>query len=300
MASYILTANNPINIDPVEDFSESGWSVSGGIAFHEECNAGTIDYVMDLSVHAQWTFEYEILSVLTGGINIIVNGVNGIFRTAPGKYKETFAITNASAPVLFYSNGTNSIKDMKAYPATGLDNARTFVFNEEVNKFGGDKSYHPEFMHKFIDDMFFSFKNGRIWEHDVNPVHMNFYGEQFTAKIKFVANDRNQFNKLWMGIKIHSNGRWSVPEMITLPNETYPNGMKSRLHENNFSVEAGKYWGDIMRDMLDPQFPSQLQALFEGRVMEGDILIMEIETKVTTDIKLQGLYLYSSDQDRNF
>jgi len=177
--------------------------------------------------------------------------------------------------------------------------SETLVFNEDVDKFGGNHSYKPEFYCKFIDS-FFSFKNGQLWDHDVNPIHNNFYGKQYTSQLKFVANSEYQKNKMYFVMKIDSNGRWSVPSMVTPKNETWPNGMKSRLHENNFDLEDGKYWADIMRDMNDPEFNNELQALFEGRTLTGPMLICDLETKETKEVKLNSVFIYSSDQDRNF
>lgn len=299
MGSYTYIKNTPITIDPVTDFADTGWSVSNNIAYHDGCNPGLIKYVMDLTGFTSWAFRFRLGTVFSGGINIVVDGINGVVRNVAGEYTETFNVSGSNVNISFFSDGKNSVEVLNTFPVLAISNGRTLVFNEDENSWGGDHSYQPEFMHKFIDS-FLTFKNGRLWEHDINPLNNNFYGQQFTSKIKVVANEKYQFDKLYFGLKIDSNGKWSVPEMITPKSETYPNGMKSRLHENNFRLDRGKYWADILRDMLDPQFNTQLQALFEGRVVEGNMLIIELETKETKDIQLNGLFVYSSEQHRNF
>lgn len=300
MASYTIPKNGSLTVDLISDFSDSGWEISNNKAYHSGCNAGYMDWKMNLTGHTSWTFEYIIGEVISGGVNIVVNGVNGIVRTQPGTYQETFTITGANIPIRFYSDGENSVEILKTFPVLEESNGKTLVFNEDVNKWGGYHSYNGEYMHKFTMNSFFVFKNGRLFEQDVNPIHNNFFSIQYTSKIKFVANENHQLNKLWFVIKIDSNGRWSVPEMVTIPNETFPNGMKSKLHENNFDLDHGTYWADIKRDMLDPQFTDQIQALFEGRTIEGDMLIVELETKETTPVKLSGVYLTTAEQHRNF
>lgn len=177
--------------------------------------------------------------------------------------------------------------------------SKTYVFNEGTNRWIGTHSYNPEYYCKFLDSLF-SFKLGRLWEHDVNPIHNNFYGQQYTSKISFVANESYQRNKLYYVMKIDSDGRWAVPKIITPKNETWPNGMRSRLHENNFDLYNGKYWADFLMDMNDPNFTDELKALFEGRYLVGAMLICDIECKETKETKLNGVFIYSSEQKRNF
>lgn len=178
----------------------------------------------------------------------------------------------------------------------------TLVFNEDLNLWGGYHSYNPEYMHKFIDGLFV-FKDGRLWEQDVNETRNNFFGIQYPSRITLVANAKDKsgklLNKLYYQLKIDSNDKWSVPKMVTPKNETYPNGMKSMLHKNNFTLDRGNYWADIMRDMLDPQYNNEVEALFSGRVMEGNMLIFELENNSTKEVRLTGVHVYSSPQDRN-
>ena len=52
--------------------------------------------------------------------------------------------------------------------------------------------------------------------------------------------------------------------------------------------------------MLDPQFDNEVEALFEGRLMEGNLLILELQNDYTTEVRLTGVHVYSSPQDRNY
>jgi len=297
--SYTLTKNSSIDINLREAFADQGWIVSNGIAYHDGCNPGEIKRLINFEAIGLYTFEFEVGTVTSGTIKVIAGTLSSPEINVAGIYKYDLQVTNLSTIVKFYSTGKNNVKVLKIYPVTEESNGKTLVFNEDENRFGGDHSYRPELYVKYIDSLFV-FKNGELWEQGVNPIYNNFFGVQYTSQIQFVANADKELNKLWFQIKIDSNGRWSAPEMITEPNETHPNGMKTMLHENNFDLDNGQYWADIRKDMLDPNFDTQLQALFEGRTIEGPILITKLETKETKEIKLRGVFLYSSPQDRNF
>ncbi len=299
MASYEYIENTPLNIDPVVDFANTGWSVSNGIAYHDGCNSGKIRLDMDLSLHETWNFTFNILDMTSGSIRLYVDDEAGPEFTSTGEKTVQFNNSSANAKIEFYSDGKNALSYLHTYPETGVSNGRTMVFNEDENRFGGDHSYQPEFYHKFLDKLF-SFKDGNLWEHDVNPIKNNFYGVQYTAKIKAVANSKSNSHKRFILLKVDSNKKWGFRTIEIPSNETYPNGMKSLLHENNFTVDKGEYWASFLRDMNDPQFDNVAQAIFEGRELEGKLMVFEMECKEKTDTELKAVYIYSTEKFRNF
>lgn len=299
MASYTVVTNTTIDINLFDDIADQGWEISDNTAYHDGCNSGYIEKYFDLSKDTEWVFEFDILAIISGNIKIIVGDQHGTAYTTAGTKKEIFNITGNNVLVRFFSTGVNALELVKIYPKNVKSPGRTWVFNEDFNGWVGEHSYIPEFMTK-LNGGFYCFKNGELWEQNINPIYNNFFGVQYTSKISFVANAEYQNNKLYFQVKIDSDGRWGIPEMTTQPNETWPNGMKSKLHANNFKLEGGKYWADIMRDMNDPRYASEpLKALFEGRVMEGSVLIVNMETNSTEEIKLKGVFIISADQERN-
>lgn len=297
--SYTLTKNSTIDIDPREVYADQGWTVSNGIAYHDGCNPGEIKRQFNFHKVGIHTIEFELGEVDSGSIKVIYGNQQSQSFSVKGKYSVDINVSQLTSVIRFYSDGKNNIRVVKIYQPSEQNSGQTLVFNEDVDKWGGRHSYVPEFYVRYVDNLF-ALKDGSLWEQNVNPIFNNFFGVQYTSQIQFVANADKQLNKLWFQIKIDSNGRWGVPEMITEPNETHPNGMKTILHENNFDLDSGQYWADIRKDMLDPNFDNELQALFEGRTIEGPILITKLETKETKEIKLRAVFLYSSPQDRNF
>ena len=51
----------------------------------------------------------------------------------------------------------------------------TLSFKEEVDGWTSRKSYIPEYGIS-LNGLYYTFKNGKIWEHYTNPIHNNFYG----------------------------------------------------------------------------------------------------------------------------
>ncbi len=306
MANYTILKNTDLFIDLPLDFSNQGWVISANKAYHSGCNSGYIEKIFDLSGATQWSFTYTILSVTTGSINIVVNGVNGVSRTTAGTYTETFTVTGANRLIRFFSTGENALEIVKIYPSNGAITGTTLAFNEDALRFTTYYSYVPEFTNKFINS-FFTFKDGGLWEHNVNETRNNFYGEQFTSKVRFICNFEFQKNKLFFNLRLDSKGAWFSPYMKTQITDQFPNGMESRLKKSNFKLIDGKLWGDVLRDLTDPAFAGisnpttrALEALFKGRKMQGGYMIIELENADTTEAKLSSVEVYYVEAERNF
>ena len=63
----------------------------------------------------------------------------------------------------------------------------TVSFKEDLNGWNTRKSYIPE-TGLSLNNTFYTFKNGNLWSHD-NEVRNNFYGVQYSSKVKFIFNE---------------------------------------------------------------------------------------------------------------
>lgn len=290
MASYTIVKNTPLFIDLSADFVDQGWSVSGDVASHSGCNSGYIDRLMDLSAATQWSFEYEILSMVSGSINIVVNGISGIvYNTSGKKPAQVFNVTGPSILVRFFGVGVNSLKLLKVFSPSQSVQPLALAFNEKANSFISHFNYDPDIMLKFIKRNFM-FKNGVLWESNVNPVRNNFFGVQYKSVIRFYVNGDNieEIKKFW-GIEVNSNEVWSSPnsgDLKIYPNFRKPNGLQSRLKKGNFTNIQGKWYADFLKNMLDPRFGTQLEALMKGADLVGQLLEVTIENTSTTEVRL--------------
>lgn len=288
-------------INPGVSILSTGWSISGIYATHESCNNGYITSLTSLGlvIGRQYNITYTVDNYKNGSVNLVLGANNGTSRTANGTYSETLTCTT-TAQMRFFSDGSLRISVLKFYDTViGFQTGTTVSFNEGENKWGAEYSFKGEQIIKFIDGLF-TLKNGQLYEHNTNPIRNNFYGEQFSSQLTIIANKDYFKEKMWFNMRLDSKGNWYAPVLTTPVSNQFPNGMISRLKKNNFSLVSGKLWASILRDYSDPNFAAstQVQALFNARMMQGAWLIIEMQNDDTTEARIASIEIYYSDTER--
>lgn len=293
MASYTIIKNQELVVNLPYDFSIQGWEVSEKIAYHSGCNPGYIKYFMDLSASDEWTFRFEILSLTSGTVNIIVDGVDGTVWNTTGFKEEVFEVSGANTEIQFYATGTCSIRVLQVYPELESTDGTSLWFNEDADRWVTYWSAIPEFMHKFKSG-FFAFREGGLWEQNVNEVRNNFFGEQFTSKITFYCNLNADEVKNFFSMRQKSNKVWGVPNIEIPPRYGKPEGQKSRLKKGNFKHLQGDWYGSFLKDLSDPRFTTELNALMGGADLQGNIMRIEMENTSTSEVRLTSVQIIVS------
>lgn len=270
------------------DYSIQGWTVSGGVAYHSECNAGYINRVFDLSSDTEWTFRYKILSLESGTVNIVVDGVSGTVRNSPGIYEETFTTSNNNATVSFYATGEASLEYVQVFSPNQEVKGTTMSFNEDVNEWISDLPFVPEFMNKFVD-RFFVFKDGEIWENNINEVRNNFFGEQYPSIVQFYVNLEPTVVKNFYTIRLKSNKVWAATRIYIPPRDGKSQGQLSRLKKGRFKSYQGDFFAEFMRDLNDPRFINELDALTKGALLQGNWMEITLENNDTTEVRMMSV-----------
>lgn len=72
----------------------------------------------------------------------------------------------------------------------------TIAFQPELDGFTSFFSFEPEMM-AGLNNYFYSFKNGQIWKHNINPLRNNFYGTQYDSVVNLSLNDMPTENKMF-------------------------------------------------------------------------------------------------------
>lgn len=70
----------------------------------------------------------------------------------------------------------------------------TITFNENMKGWPSRKSYIPE-NGVSLNNSYYTFKNGEVWQHHTNTIMNNFYGTQYNSEIKLLLNDAPQVIK---------------------------------------------------------------------------------------------------------
>jgi hypothetical protein len=119
-----------------------------------------------------------------------------------------------------------------------------------------------------------------------NPVMNSFYGVKYNGSVESVFNEAPVTRKTWMNLIVKADSLWYCPA-ITLPsNEDFPRGMISALAKSRFLRREGDYFASFLRDMQTPGSASQLDKLFSGRKLRGDVIIVKLETDSSVNTSL--------------
>ena len=286
---FTTLENTAITLDPFQLATSQGWFISDGIAFHQGCFPGYIT-LKNIEVVAGETYmlTFRDKYYTSGGVYPIVGGINGTNRTALGEYTEEFIVPEDATDlsIKFYSDGELGISYMNIY--TLLDdpnNYKTLGFNAKNNRWTSYYTYSPEMMLKFVNDLF-TFKQGRLWKHNKNETRNNFYGVQGTSKIKIIINSNPTEVKNFYTMRLKSNKAWSVIEITTPPRDGKSEGQLSRLKKGNFRSLQGDWFAKFLRDMNDPRFDTELEALMKGALLQGNYLELTLENTDTVSVKM--------------
>ena len=159
--------------------------------------------------------------------------------------------------------------------------AYTLAFQKQSAQIAvqGWKNYYPFTPEGFskLRNEIVSFVNGELYLHEAGVGYNNFYGVQYKRTLKYVVNQDTGVTKGFKAISTFSRNNQDVPEISIPATVEYPNGMRSRLVKANFRIFNGELYSETLRDETDPTFTDPLQALINGRPLQGEEAIVTIE-----------------------
>lgn len=169
----------------------------------------------------------------------------------------------------------------------------TLAWSETLNKWTSFMSYIGEWYQK-INTQMVSFKDGQLWLHRSNSLFNNFYGVQYTSKIKMICAQEPENTKILQIIQQKSNGsQWDCIDIAT------PEGQSSELiglfdisNPNVYPQDFRKYdnttyVGAVLRDKNTPNMAASDYPLLRGDVIRDDIFSVLMENNKTSK---QNLY----------
>jgi hypothetical protein len=72
-----------------------------------------------------------------------------------------------------------------------------------------------------MNTYFYTFKGGNLYKHNANSTRNNFYGVQYTSRLKSVLNAAPQDNKLFKTLTLKGDDAWQATMYTDSPNEGY-------------------------------------------------------------------------------
>jgi len=300
MGAYTVAYNSSISVNLPEDYRDNGWVISGGVAKHSACNSGLIKlngYPFKIGIPN--IFKYVVSNYSSGNIHINVGDQSGANTNSNGVKLITITPTNADDEITFFADGNVWVELLEVYTQTTDSTGIALYFSEPANKWVMYSSIRPEFMLKFING-FYMWQNGVLWESHTNPVYNNFFGVQYPSIITFYVNMNPTMVKTFFSMREKSNKVWSATDIEILPSYGKPNGQKSRLKKGNFKHLQGDWFSDFLRDLNDPRFNTELEALMNGASLQGNVMKITIQNDDTTEVRLLSVDVEFSASDYTY
>lgn len=297
MGTYATLTNQPIDIHLGDDWYDNGWSISEGKAIHESCNEGTIrNTTMPTEAGESYKVRFTVSGWSSGEVYPIVGGTAGTPVTSNGTYEQEITAGDATG-LMFFSDGDLAVELIRV--SLGEVPAVTFSFNKDHMLWTSYWSYAPEMMSKFLDG-FYTWKEGQLWKHNENEARNTFYGEKYPSIIKFYVNVSPTQVKNFYSIRLKSNKVWAATEIMIPPREGKNQGQLSRLKTGRFKRLQGDWFADFMRDMLDPRFLNEVDALVGGALLQGNWMEVTLENNDEGEVRLISVDVQVSEQNYTY
>ncbi len=150
----------------------------------------------------------------------------------------------------------------------------TISFSEPKNRWVTPYSFSPECIGG-VNVGVVSFKNGKIWVHDTNPVYNNFYGIQYTSKVQLLSNDQPSVIKFYKNLYTESTHAWRMDASNQFSQET-------SLEYSDFTEREGVFYAPFLMDVNTAvDLP-----IINGDPMRCHSMVITLENNQTEETKL--------------
>ena len=123
-------------------------------------------------------------------------------------------------------------------------------------------SFNPE-MYANLHNRFFSYENGQIWRHNVNPLRGTFYGTAYDATLDVVSKKNPSMVKAYNALSLESNDTWAA----TVSNSS----QNAAITEAMYDEREGMRYAKIPRDSTTPPLNSSTSKNQSNRIVLGEV-----------------------------
>ena len=131
----------------------------------------------------------------------------------------------------------------------------TISFAEGVNGWTSRKSFIPEFG-LYLNNSYYTFSNGLIWDHKVNSIYNNFYGLQYDSSVDLVTNDSPNTIKGYKTLNYTGSDALEYQYQLNstgIRNYSIAEVSANQLVPNTFSTTSGWYANSVYTDLQEGQ-----------------------------------------------
>jgi hypothetical protein len=121
---------------------------------------------------------------------------------------------------------------------------KTVTYSKVAEGWNSFWSYQPDWMTE-MNSIFYTFKNGELWRHNINTTRNNFYGEQYSSTIRGIFNNDPLTVKMFNTLSLNSTKPWSA--------DVYTNINAGSISSTYFVEKEGQWFAYIRRfdDTID-------------------------------------------------
>lgn len=196
------------------------------------------------------------------------------------------------------STGTYTFPFVGGQPASSGDpfGAVTLAYNKARRGWINYYSFTPE-MYGRLRNQVVSFKDGKLYAHGNKSLYNNFYGVQYSSLIRYILNNDYPKVKVPLSLWYRGVGNWGAI-LRNMASASYPWGQETQMTPAHFLLEEDGYYAPVLKNKLDPRYPSVDQAWVNGEDIRGDATEIELYNDQNSQVRLDSsktIYLYSEN-----
>lgn len=125
-----------------------------------------------------------------------------------------------------------------------------------------------------------------VYIHNSNSTRNNFWGDQRTSIVEFISNIHPNIKKVFEALAIHSNKPWDCNYISVVSDDTYDNGMQSKVPEARFKLREGIFCSSYLRNMKTTTSSASTLDLIKGEHLRGYYVDHRIINDDVTEVRL--------------
>jgi hypothetical protein len=156
-------------------------------------------------------------------------------------------------------------------PTTGVTD--TIAFSEIKKRWTTFYSYVPDYM--ITNNIgLITFSKGLLYKHNASSFYCNFYGVQYTMKMRFLSNIEPSYVKVFNNIFVEASHKFSAPSI------TNKYGQQSTLILDDFEDREGVFKAAFWKDSATPNTTNPLIEGDELRCHSLDVTLENADTEL--------------------
>ena len=223
-----------INTSPVYNsnyYSFENTNIDWDDAFSQYEDAGNGVIYMDRNDIGNVQLDLALSENASGSFNIVATTTTNSFVGQATINLANGAVTLVNGEGVSYATSGTS-KEFEGFTA---------AYDAKSGFWSTLYSFIPEKM-GYIKNLFFTFKDGRMYTHETNSNYNNFYGTNYASKLSVVSNYNPSMVKSYETISLEGNAAWA---------STFKNtDQQSTAAESVYEEKERNYYAHVGRDTL--------------------------------------------------